>query len=283
MTEAPAIAAVVVYYRTPEAVGRCLEAIRRSIAPIAETLVIDNSSHEDGMPPELACPGARWLISESNLGYGAAVNRGVAGTRAPFVLVLNADVELEPDAPGRLLGRLQAENEAALVGPRIYSADGSVELSARRFPTVFTGIAGRASRMTALLQGAGLTPPGLGASRAERAVAVDWISGACFLVSRKDFEAIGGFDPAYWMYWEDADLGRRLRNNGRLCFFEPAAVARHETSSSGQSKQSIRAFHESAGRYYTRHLARTPVTALAARTALRARMEIKLHRRDRGS
>lgn len=278
MTQAPAIAAVVVYYRTPRAVERCLDALRQSIAPIAETIVVDNSSHEDGETPEPASQGVRWLISESNLGYGAAVNRGVASTTAPFVLVLNADVELEAGAPARLLQRLRAEDQAAVVGPRIYSADGSIELSARQFPTPLTGIAGRASRLTALLRKAGLTPPGLSGGTAQRAVTVDWVSGACFLVSRSDFEAIGGFDPGYWMYWEDADLGRRLRDNGRLSLFEPAAVARHATGSSGKSSRTIRAFHESAARYYTRHVARTPVAALAGRAALRVRMGMVLRR-----
>jgi len=77
------------------------------------------------------------------------------------------------------------------------------------------------------------------------------------LIRRAAFDSVGGFDAGYWMYWEDADLCRRLVDGGWEVQFEPAAIVDHATGASGTSARTIRAFHESAARFAGRHIART--------------------------
>jgi N-acetylglucosaminyl-diphospho-decaprenol L-rhamnosyltransferase len=101
------------------------------------------------------------------------------------------------------------------------------------------------------------------------------------LVRREPFEAVGGFDEGYWMYWEDADLSRRLRNDGWRTGFCVEAQARHLTGSSGRSARTIRAFHDSAARYYTRHLARGVTSARLGRAVLALRARWMLRREGR--
>jgi GT2 family glycosyltransferase len=80
------------------------------------------------------------------------------------------------------------------------------------------------------------------------------------------------------MYWEDADLCRRLLDRGWGTVLCTDAMARHSTGSSGRSERTIEAFHESAARYYERHIAHTAVSAKLARAVLRARMRLVLRR-----
>ena len=88
-------------------------------------------------------------------------------------------------------------------------------------------------------------------------VVVDWLSGACMLVRRDAFLAAGGFDERFFLYWEDADLCRRLRNRGFHIRYVPGATAVHQVGRSSQTarRSSIRAFHASAYLYYATHVA----------------------------
>jgi len=110
---------------------------------------------------------------------------------------------------------------------------------------------------------------------------VDWVSGACMLIRREAFEQVGGFDEDYWMYWEDADICRRLKEQGWGTMLCTDAEAHHSTGSSGHSERTIEAFHASAARYYERHVAGSAVTARLARGVLNTRKRVMLRRHVR--
>src|SRR5262245_15301006 len=94
-------------------------------------------------------------------------------------------------------------------------------------------------------------------SNGSPSVVVDWVSGACMLVRRSAFEAVGGFDERYFLYWEDADLCRRLRAHGYHVRYVPNATAVHSVGQSSKTvrARAIRAFHDSAYLYYETHVA----------------------------
>ena len=136
----------------------------------------------------------------------------------------------------------------------------SVQGSARGDPDMLTGLFGRTSslRRTAAVarrsRGGTWSPE---RTRRAQSIVVDWVSGACMLVRREALEAVGGFDERYFLYWEDADLCRRLRARGYTIRYVPARDrgARVGHSSRTARAASIRAFHESAYLYYATHVA----------------------------
>jgi N-acetylglucosaminyl-diphospho-decaprenol L-rhamnosyltransferase len=243
------IAAVVVNYNARCCLAACLRSLRAAGA--APRVVVDNGS-ADGSAAEAtaADPEHRWIDSGSNLGFGRAANLGVAATDSPYVLVCNADVEVSPNAVGVLAGRLDAEPGLGLVGPLVLNTDGSTYPSARSFPSLVDAIghglvglvapANRFTRRYRLLD--------LDHSRPAR---VDWVSGACFLARRSAWDAVGGFDPAYFMYLEDVDLCRRLGVAGWGVGFEPAASIVHVqgVSASQHPYRMLLAHHRSLWRF----------------------------------
>ncbi|HVE68543.1 MAG TPA: glycosyltransferase family 2 protein [Solirubrobacteraceae bacterium] len=267
----PDVAVVVVHYRTPVELRACLDALRAQRPRPAEILVVDNSALVDGATSRPA-PGEDWeWVRSPNVGYAAGCNVGVARTDSPLVTVLNADVTLEPDALSTLRARLLAGRRTFAVGPRLWDPGGSIQLSARSDPGVHTAFLGRSSTITRALRRRGHTPAGLAAAENLRARAVDWVSGACQMFRRDAFARVGGFDERFWMYWEDADLCRRLREAGGEVWYEPAAQARHSTGASGRTVRTVQAFHASAARFYEKHLARSRVDAEVVRALLRTR------------
>src|SRR5262249_37570698 len=148
---------------------------------------------------------------------GRGVNIALAATTARHVLIMNPDCRLIAGALPVLQHELDAMPDCGLVGPRILSPDGTVQGTARGDPDMLTGVFGRASALRRLL-------PNLAVSRRnvldntvaadDASVVVDWVSGACMLARREALEKVGGFDERYFLYWEDADLCRRLRLAG---------------------------------------------------------------------
>ena len=148
---------------------------------------------------------------------------------APFLLLLNPDC-----VAGSRLRRAgwsispSSRPRAAIVGPRILNADGTIQGSARRFPGLE-----HVHRRPELLADEDVsrkircragTP---GACRGHRTGRVDWVSGACMLVRRTAFDEVGGMDEGFFLYWEDADLCKRLTSAaGASIFFLPRSGAR---------------------------------------------------------
>jgi len=230
---------VIVNYEAGPALVRCVEGLRAE-GP-AELVVVDNGS-ADGSVDALRrrFPDVTVLAPGANLGYGAAVNRGVAATTAPSVLVGNSDLEVPPGALAALVAALEREPRCALVGPLIRKPGGERYPSARQFPSL-TDAAGHAllgifapnNRFTRSYQRAELEESRSGtfgggtAGGGPATEVVDWMSGACFVVRREAFEQVGGFDEAYFMYLEDVDLCWRLGQAGWQVRYAPAAEVTH--------------------------------------------------------
>jgi N-acetylglucosaminyl-diphospho-decaprenol L-rhamnosyltransferase len=278
----PSVAVVVVYYRTPECLRACLNALERQTRACDDVVVIDNSVGQDtAEPSQLAAYGWRLHRSATNLGFGAGCNAGARITTSDYLLFINADLTLSDEACERLCAAADDNPGAAVIGPRIFGANGEIELSARSFPSLWTGVLGRSTLATRLLRRVGVLPNAMLSALSDEVTTVDWVSGACMLMRRCTLDEVGGFDEDYWMYWEDADICRRLKDRGWGTILCTDAYAHHSTGSSGRTERTIEAFHSSAARYYERHVARNTVTARLARGILYARMIVILRRHAR--
>jgi N-acetylglucosaminyl-diphospho-decaprenol L-rhamnosyltransferase len=271
------LSAIIVSYRTPAEVAAAVASLHAQSRPPDEVVIVDNAAAEGESLDHIPDLGDASIVSApANLGYGAGCNLGASTATGDELLMLNADVVLTAGATSALVGRLHSNRRIAVVGPRVYSG-GELQPSARAFPSLRTGVLGRRSLLTRMLFRARRYPAEL--SHAYGAGGpVDWVSGACMLVRRSAFESVGGFDESYWMYWEDADLCRRMGHHGWRVHFEPSAVVHHATGASGINERTIRAFHESAALFASRHLARSGVERRLISAVLRARGWLVLRR-----
>ncbi|MBM3817574.1 MAG: glycosyltransferase family 2 protein [Acidimicrobiia bacterium] len=256
--------AVLVNYNAGAELRRALQSIADELGGMAwEAVVVDNAS-TDGSAEIVAefAPHARLLRNESNVGFARGVNQGVAATSGPVVLIMNPDCRLTPGAFAELKKVLRRRDTCAIVGPCILDPDGSVQGSARGDPDMLTGLFGRNTLLRKALPALAVSkrnvvPDDLGGRRGMDSMVVDWLSGACMLAQRRALESVGGFDERYFLYWEDADLCRRLRRAGYHIRYVPSAVAVHRVGHSSRRSRAaaIRAFHESAYLYYITHVA----------------------------
>ena len=280
------VSVVIVNYNAGIELARALESIAVDFgARPWEAVIVDNASSDDSSAAVTRfAPHARVLRNEQNLGFARGVNQGLAATSAPVVLIINPDCCLVAGAFASLLHELDRSPTHAIVGPRILNPDGSAQGSARGDPDMLTGLFGRTTIARRLL-------PNLAASRRNVVVdpggsntpslAVDWLSGACMLARRDVLLQAKGFDERYFLYWEDADLCRRVRTLGYQVRYVPVATAIHRVGHSSRDGRAaaVRAFHESAYLYYAIHVAPNALPKrLLARLllALRCRVQLSL-------
>ena len=284
----PEVAAVLVNYNAGPELRIALQSIVDELSGVPwEAVVVDNASSDgSGSIAAEFGPRVRLIRSEENVGFSRGVNRGLRATSAPLVLIMNPDCRLMPGAMVTLRTALAAFPDCAVVGPRILDPDGSEQGSARGDPDMLTGLFGRSAMLRRLfprllVARRNVVSADAIASGASSA-AVDWLSGACMLARRSALEEVGGFDERYFLYWEDADLCRRLRGRGYHVRYVPGAGAVHRVGHSSRTARaaSIRAFHASAYLYYATHVAPARFSARrgVARLLLAARCQLLLRR-----
>ena len=279
----PKVGVVVVNYNAGSDLRRALQSIADELAGIEwEAVVVDNAS-TDGSGDAVAefAPRARLVRNEHNAGFARGVNQGVAQTSAPLVLIMNPDCRLMPGAFAAMRHEIGRSERCAIAGPRILDPDGSVQGSARGDPDMFTGLFGRTTLLRRVLPGLAVSRRNVvsGTAVQDASLKVDWLSGACMLARREALESVHGMDERYFLYWEDADLCRRLRARGYHVLYVPSATAVHRVGQSSRRARAsaIRAFHESAYLYYATHVAPGSwPRRLLARLLLSARCRIHL-------
>ncbi|HWH55440.1 MAG TPA: glycosyltransferase family 2 protein [Gaiellaceae bacterium] len=218
----PDVSVVVVTYNSRDWIERCLESVRGN-----ETIVVDNGSADGTV--ELVrekFPEAR-VVEQENVGMGAGNNTGMRLASGRYYLLLNSDAWVLGDAIERLVEFADAHPDAAVVGPRLLNPDGSLQRSARSFPTLWRlsteylflrKLAPRSRALNAFYEGG---------FAHDEVRSVDWLFGACLLVRRDAADEVGLFDEDFFMFSEETDWCYRFRQAGWQVYFFPGAEVVH--------------------------------------------------------
>jgi GT2 family glycosyltransferase len=221
------VTAIVISYNSEDRIARAVRAHNEALSHLrSEVIVVDNASSDRSVEAARGAVGnGRVIANSENVGYGAAANQGIQAARGAACLILNDDARLAPGAIDTLLEVLWSAPEIALVGPRIVDEDGLAMPSAR---LVFPGPDEELRRLKDVVRGVNRNRvyPIDGDDPAD----VAWLVAACVLGRTQVLRAIGGFNPEFFLYSEDIDLSRRLKELGYRVMTVPTAVCIHTGS-----------------------------------------------------
>ena len=245
---------IIVSYNARAHLGRCLGSLHTAPPAIEHEIVVVDNASTDGAPDEARrWPGVRVIESGANLGFAAGVNIGLRATNGRLVLLLNPDTEATPGAVDALVAALDADDGAAIAGPRIVDARGVPELSHGALP----GLVSQARTKWLMRRMAAGDHRALAHARALTATAcrTDWVTGAGLLVRRAEADAVGGLDEGYFLYFEDVDFCSAVRARGGRVLFTPTALFLHDRGASGAGRPAAakQAYRASQRRFYERH------------------------------
>jgi|SRR3989338_1563675 len=242
---------IIISYNTKDITEKCIRMVMASLNRDpdikAEIIVLDNNS-TDGSVEMLEKLGKeiRLIKSKENLGFARGNNRAVKDATGKYLMFLNSDTEAVENAVPQLY-RLFHDNKHGFdaAGGKLLNTDGTLQASAGRFytlPVAFAALFLKADSW------------GLSRSSPSRAKEIDWVSGACFIIRKSNFERLGGFDEAIFMYWDEVDFFYRARQKGlTVGFFPEPTFIHHEGASSNSRTQPILNVYTGYRHFYKKH------------------------------
>lgn len=246
----PTLSIIIVNFNSGRMILECLDSIKKHAAHIPHEVIIADNDSTDGSPELIIRnhPEVRLLRLETNLGFGAANNRAAAMSGGRYLFLLNNDAVLQENSLSPLLDALKSDHSIGIIGPEIHYPDGRFQLSSGPDLTlsgelIMKHFARWYSRRI---------------EKGPDIQAVDWISGAAMMIPADVYRLVNGFDETFFLYMEDADLCKRIRNQGfRVILDRRCTVLHHlgKTTSSIKSRL-LPEIKKGQLHYYSRHNSR---------------------------
>lgn len=234
------ISAVLVSYNTEGLLRQCINALRAALAPFThEIIIVDNASRDGSVALiKAAFSDCRLVENSLNVGFGRANNQALEWVRGRYVLLLNTDAFVPPDAVTKSVAYLENHPQCGLLGGKLVGRDGSLQPSARYFPTP----------LNIFLQKTGLNQ----IFRQVRLIDdlswdhasvrdCDWVPGCYCVIRREVIDQVGLFDARYFLYYEEVDLCFAAKKAGWQVTYLPDATVVHIGGESAKSVGDITA------------------------------------------
>lgn len=230
------IGVVIVTHNSKQHISTCIESVRHE--DVTNIVVVDSASTDTTLI-EVRALNVQVIVLSENKGFGHAANVGAQTMNTDYVLFINPDAYLELGAIQNVKDLLIKSKQAGVVGIMLQDMQGNQEKQCFGKEPSLVRLITRKFQHAVALQ----TPFQTG-----------WVSGGAMIVKKELFARIGGFDEDFFLYWEDIDVCRRVREAGYTVWLHPQARAFHARGASQEDgKAKTRIYDTSADRYYKKH------------------------------
>jgi len=258
----PRVSIVIVNWKTPELLARCLDSIRNNDHGFKEfeIRVIDNDSGDGSVEMlEKNYPHVLLTANDDNVGFSVACNQAIPDCQGKYVLLLNPDTLVTTDAISIMADYLDANEDTGAVGPKVLNSDGTLQLACRRaFPSLKASFF-RLTYLSRLFPNTKLFAEyNLGHLDPDELAEVDALSGSCMMVRKDVIDRIGLLDEEIFMFGEDIDWCWRIKEFEKKIIYIPNSVIYHAHGASAR-KRPVGAtinLHKGMEVFYRKHLAR---------------------------
>ncbi len=260
---------IIVSWNVRDLLRRCLESLRRQSfvqdadgGEQTEIIVVDNASADGtvemlrAMAPQFnSAMNMRVIANSENVGFTRGNDQALALAQGRYLFLLNPDTELRPGALQTLIDYMDAHPRVGIVGPQLVYADGSLQSSRRRFPTLATAFFESTRLQQWFPRSPILARYYMLDTSDDAAQEVDWVTGSAMFVRREVYEQVGGLDEGFFMYAEELDWCYRAKKAGwQIVYLPSAQIVHHEGKSSEQvlAQRDIY-FHSSKVRFFRKY------------------------------
>lgn len=222
----PDVSVLVVNYNTRHLIDRMMTSLTAAAGNLRlQMIVVDNNS-KDGSVALLAAhyPDVEVIRSEINLGFGRANNLALTKAQGRYILLLNTDAFVGPDALAQTVSFMDQHPKCGVLGTKLVGEDGSLQPCCRYFPTPWNSFVLRLGLQRLFPRTRMIDDMDWDHASTR---ACDWVPGCYYLVRREVIEQVGLFDPRFFLYSEEVDHCRRVRRAGWDVIFYPHVSVIH--------------------------------------------------------
>lgn len=235
------LSVITITYNNERIIKKYLDSIGKNLPFGSEIIIVDNNSTDNTAKFIKAQKEIEFIQNDQNLGFSKANNLAVKSAKGEYLLFLNPDTEVLDDAVDKLLDFIQSHENVGIVAPKLVEPSGQAQPSVRELPSIWGAIKeyflGIKNSYEAYV------PAGLESTEVESVV------GGAILIKRELFESLGKFNEKYFLYYEDLELCKKVREGGFKIFYLPQAQILHEVGGSW-SDQKSKLLVDSAKRYH---------------------------------
>lgn len=261
----PDLSIVIVSWNVAPLLRDCLASIARGRGTLDIEVIVVDSNSSDNSPELVAAEFSEVTLvrCDENVGFPRGNNIGIAKAHGRYILLLNPDTLIQGEALATMVSYLEAHPDVGVVGPQLHNMDGSVQSSRRRFPNLTIGFFESTwlqplAPRPLLDRYYGLDLPD------DQTNDVDWVMGAALMTRQEIVAQVGGLDEAYFMYSEELDWCRRIKDAGwRVVYLPQAKISHYQGKSSEQVVvQRHIYFNQAKLRYFRKYHGRASAAVL---------------------
>ena len=234
---------IVVNYNTKNLLKHCLNSIIKNFnKDDYEIIIVDNSSQDGSVEMLKNNFGDRikLIVNNKNIGFGPANNLGASRAQGKYLFFLNSDTITKSDILAPLKKFLNNSREVGVIGPKLVLADRTEQPYAHgKFPNLLNVIIGKLKKLTV---------------KSGKPFEVDWVSGAALIIRNDIFNQAGGFDEKFFMYFEDIDLCKRVKDLGyKVMVYSEVELIHLGGRSLSELNQRKRYYYKAQDYFYKKH------------------------------
>ncbi|GFP24910.1 glycosyltransferase family 2 protein [Candidatus Hakubella thermalkaliphila] len=246
---------IIVSYNVAHLLEDCLGSLLSEKGVDVVITVVDNNSC-DGTVAMVRekFPQVNLVASRKNLGFSAANNLALKGSRSKYALLLNPDTKVLPGAIKKMVDYMEANGEVGALGPKLLNPDGSLQYSARTFPSLTTQFLESTYLFRIFPQSRFFGQHFMSYWDHGQEKKVDWVSGAALMVRREAIEKTGLLDEGFFMYSEEVDWCYRIKRAGyEVVYFPQAEIIHYDARSSEDEARRLEMVLSGRYRFFARH------------------------------
>ncbi len=225
---------LVVNYNTASLLAPMFDALRHSSGvENARYLVVDNASVDNSIERFAdVCPEALLVVNKANVGFGRANNQLVEHLQGKYALLLNTDAFVAADTLSKTLDYMEAHLDCGVLGVRLVGREGDLQPSCRYFPTPLNVFVARTG-LARFFPWVKMVDDMAWDHASVREC--DWLPGCYYLIRREVIDRVGLFDPRYFLYYEEVDHCKRVKQAGWKVVYYPHTTVVHIGGESAKS------------------------------------------------
>lgn len=237
------VSVIIISYNSEDFIEKCVSSLLKNLPRESEIIILDNASTDKTITIlEKFLPQIRLIKSTENLGFAKGNNKAVKEANGEYLFFLNPDTQVKSGVINQLINFYEQTPNVGIVAPKLVMRNGQTQPSVKKLPTIWGAVK---EFIFGIKNAYSEYVP-----EAKSPMEIEYVYGAAMLIEKNLFDKLSGFDEKYFLYYEDADLCKKVRDLGKKIYYYPGAFVMHLVGATKSKRDRYELSYESFVKYH---------------------------------